>query len=73
MREFRLSEAAAWDYPVGMAKMRWAAHWEAEGGLDVYNAHESEADAHIAYWESQGGPGAMKAAAAKEKEAQCPA
>jgi hypothetical protein len=71
MSHFDLSEAAAWDYPVGLAKMRWAAHWEQEGGLDVYNAHEAEADASIAYWESQGGPGAMKAAA--KKETTCPA
>src|SRR5881396_4296409 len=24
MREFRLTESEAWDYPVGLAKMRWA-------------------------------------------------
>jgi len=62
MTHFRLSESAAWDYPVGLAKMRWAAHWEQEGGLDIYNAHEAESDSQIAYWESQGGPSAMKGA-----------
>lgn len=74
MLTLRLTEAQAWDYPVGLSKLRWAAHWEQEGGLDVYNAHEAEADEHVAYWESQGGPGAMKKAAAEAaKEAKCPA
>jgi|SRR5436190_11042607 len=62
MREFRLSESEAWDYPVGLAKMRWAAHWEQEGGLDIYNAHEAESDRQIEYWESMGGPSAMRGA-----------
>ena len=66
MTHFHLTESAAWDYPVGLAKMRWAAHWEQEGGLDIYNAHEAESDAQIEYWESLGGPSAMKL-----KEAQC--
>jgi hypothetical protein len=41
--KFRLTESEAWDYPVGLAKMRWAAFWEQEGGLDVQNWF----DAHI--------------------------
>ena len=66
MTHFHLTESAAWDYPVGLAKMRWAAHWEQEGGLDIYNAHEAESDAQIEYWESLGGPSAMRL-----KEAKC--
>ncbi len=48
MTEFRLTEAQAWDYPVGLAKMRWACHWEQEGGLNIQNAAESEFDIKIA-------------------------
>jgi hypothetical protein len=48
MDQFRLSEAEAWDYPVGLAKMRWAAHWESQGGMEVYNAHEAEFDQFVA-------------------------
>jgi len=66
MTHFHLSEDEAWDYKVGLAKMRWAAHWEQEGGLDIYNAHEAESDAQIEYWESLGGPSAMRL-----KEAKC--
>lgn len=40
MTHLRKSEAEAWDYPVGLAKMRWAAHWEQEGGLDIYGPHD---------------------------------
>jgi hypothetical protein len=47
------SEAQAWDYPVGLAKMRWAAHWEAQGGVDVYNAHDAEFDAYVAEQEAK--------------------
>ena len=69
MVHLRLSEDEAWDYRVGLAKMRWAAHWEQEGGLNVYNAYEAEEDAFIAYWESKGGPAAMsRAQALKERE-----
>ncbi len=50
---FRLSEAAAWDYPVGLAKMRWAAHWEREGGFDIYNRHEAEHDIAVAQMDAE--------------------
>ncbi len=53
MRELRFSEAAAWDYPVGLAKMRWATHWEQEGGLDIYNAHDAEFDVFVAEQEAK--------------------
>jgi len=63
MQDLGLGESAAWDYPVGLAKMRWATHWEEQGGLNVQNAHEAEQDAHVAYWEANGGPEAMRALA----------
>jgi hypothetical protein len=44
MVTLRMGEAEAWDYPVGMAKMRWAAHWEQEAGLEVYNEDNAEMD-----------------------------
>jgi len=53
MGQFGLSEAEAWDYPAGLAKMRWAAHWEQEGCLDVYNAHDAEFDAFVADQEAK--------------------
>lgn len=69
MTHLQLTESSAWDYPVGLAKMRWAAHWEQEGGLEIYNAHEEQEDAFIAYWESRGGPEAMtRAQAQKERQ-----
>jgi hypothetical protein len=43
MLKFRLTEEEAWNYPVGLAKMRWQAFWEQEGGLDIANWF----DAHI--------------------------
>ncbi len=47
MRELRLTESQAWDYPLGLAKMRWACHWEQESGLDIYNAHDAVFDAFV--------------------------
>lgn len=38
------SESQAWDYPFGLAKMHWAAFYEGEGSLDIYNAHDAEFD-----------------------------
>ncbi len=60
MVHLRLSEAQAWDYPVGLAKMRWVAHWEQEGGLQVFNAHDAEQEHFIEYWEARGGPSAIR-------------
>ncbi len=54
MIHFRLSEPDAWDYPFALAKMRWACHWEMEGGLEVYNDHDAQFDAFIAEQERQG-------------------
>lgn len=69
MTHLRKTEAKAWDYPAGLAKMRWAAHWEQEGGLDIYNANEEQEDAFISYWESRGGPSAMSRAQAEKEQA----
>lgn len=54
MLSLRLQEAEAWDYPAGLAKMRWAAYWEQEQGLDVYNQHDAEFDQFIAEQEAMG-------------------
>jgi hypothetical protein len=40
MLNFRLSENEAWDYPFGLAKQRWCAFYEREGGLRIKNRHE---------------------------------
>ncbi len=53
MSELRLTESQAWDYPLGLAKMRWACHWEQESGLDVYNAHDAVFDAFVAEQEAK--------------------
>jgi hypothetical protein len=47
MTHFHLTEAQAWDYPAGLAKMRWATHWESEGAFKIKNASESEFDQFI--------------------------
>jgi hypothetical protein len=44
MVTLRMSETQAWDYPVGLAKMRWAAYWEEQAGLEVYNEDNAEMD-----------------------------
>ncbi len=54
MTDLRLTESQAWDYPFGLAKMRWAAHWEQQGGLDLYNEHDAEFDRFIAEQEAKG-------------------
>lgn len=54
MENLRKSEAEAWDYPLGLAKMRWACFWEQQDGLDVYNAHDAEFDRFIAEQEKKG-------------------
>jgi hypothetical protein len=43
----RKTEEQAWDYPVGLAKMRWAALWEQEGGLRLYNEENAKIDAML--------------------------
>ncbi len=60
MTHFGLTEAEAWDYPAGLAKIRWSAHWEAEGGLEVFNAHDAEEADFIRLCEAHGGPSAVK-------------
>ena len=54
MLEFRMSESAAWDYPYGLAKCRWAAYWEAQNSLAVKNADEVQFERYIAEQEAKG-------------------
>jgi hypothetical protein len=54
MLNLRLSEAESWDYPYGMAKCRWACHWEQEEGLRIYNAHDAEFDRFVEDQERKG-------------------
>lgn len=61
MITLNLSESQAWDYPLGLAKMRWATHWEQEAGLEIYNFHDAEFERFVAEQEAGG------------KESLCPA
>ncbi len=54
MERLRINEAQAWDYHYGLAVMRWEAHWEQEGGLYIYNAHDAVFDQHCAEMEAKG-------------------
>ena len=40
----RLTEAQAWDYPFGLAQMRFQAHHEEQGALEVENPHDASFD-----------------------------
>ena len=42
----RLTEAEAWDYPLGLAKCRWGCYWEEYGDAALYNEMEASADAY---------------------------
>jgi hypothetical protein len=52
-----LGEIAAWDYPLGLAQMRWAAYWEEQDALDIYNHIDAEIDRshaeHVAAMEAK--------------------
>ena len=48
-----LGQGAAWDYPLGLAKMQWAAYWEEEGGLQVYNYQDAAHDEFVAKCEAE--------------------
>jgi hypothetical protein len=50
---FGKSEAQAWDYPFGLAKMRYAAWLESEGALHVKNENDIEFDLGYAEYEKQ--------------------
>lgn len=54
MLRLGLSESAAWDYPYGLAQMRFAAYWEDEGCYEVKNEHEAEFERFIAEQEAKG-------------------
>lgn len=45
--QLRMSEAAAWDYKLGMAKMHWCAWWEGEGCYEVYNEVDAAHDEFV--------------------------
>lgn len=47
----KVGEIAAWDYPYGLAQMRYAAHLEGEGRLKIKNRYEVEADDAFSEWE----------------------
>jgi hypothetical protein len=47
MIHLRLSESEAWDYPLGLAKMRWQTFWEQEGGCAVRGETECKMDAML--------------------------
>jgi len=61
------SESAAWDYPLGLAKMQWLTYWELEGSVNIYNSHDAQFDRYCAEED------AKELAALKAKEAACPA
>jgi len=44
VERLRKSEADAWDYPVGLAKIRWSTYYEEQHGLKVYNEDNVEMD-----------------------------
>jgi hypothetical protein len=59
------SDSAAWDYPLGLAKMHWLAYWESEGGVTIYNSHDAQFDRYCAEED------AKELAELKAKEAAC--
>lgn len=48
------TEAEAWDYPAGLAKMRWQSFYEQEGAITVRNFHDEAFDQYIAEQEAKG-------------------
>lgn len=63
MVTLHLKEPAAWDYPLGLAIMRWQAHWEERGGFAIYNYPELVHDGQVKRAQEEA------AAKAKAKEA----
>lgn len=54
MLQLRLAEDQAWDYPLGLAKLRWGCYWEENGDWSVYNEAEAKFDAFVAEQEAKG-------------------
>lgn len=52
MTRLGLPESAAWDYPLGLAKMRWQTYWEEEDFYEIYSDHDAEFDRFIAEQEA---------------------
>lgn len=63
MSRIGLTELAAWDYPFGLAKIRYAAWLESQGALNVKNEYDTAFDREFEAWEkNQTGPGLRKEA-----------
>ena len=65
MTQLRITETAAWDYPLGLAQMRWQAHWEQEGSIEVWNEADIRHLEFVAAEEAK--------AAVESEEVSCPA
>ena len=61
MTTLRLTESQAWNYPFGLAKMRWACHWESEGGIDIRNENDESFDRFVREQEAKRSSGLMPA------------
>ena len=48
MMQLGKSESEAWDYPFGLATMRWQTYWEQKGCFDVYNEYDAACDPELA-------------------------
>lgn len=47
MTHFGMKESQAWDYPLGLCKMRWACHWEIQGGVEIKNREDEQRESGI--------------------------
>lgn len=47
MEHHRLTYSRAWDFPMGMATMCWAAHCEREGTLEVFNEVDEASETFV--------------------------
>lgn len=53
VERLKLSEDQAWDYPLGLAKMRRQASLEEEGKIEIKNQQEADFDAYVAREEAK--------------------
>jgi hypothetical protein len=44
VQHYGLTESEAWDYPIGLAVLRWQTYWEEQGGIEIYNYADAEFD-----------------------------
>ena len=68
MIKLGLAEAEAWDYPLGLAKMRWMSYWEEEGGIEIYNSFDADHDKFVAEMEAKASADAKSAPPAPPKD-----